>query len=140
MKLPDTLWQQQPEMRRLLDTLGSGEGDTRFVGGCVRDTLLGIPVADIDLATRLVPEEVLARLKQAGIKAVPTGLAHGTVTAVIRGKPVEVTTLRRDVSTDGRRATVAFTDDWREDAGCWSWRSQSSRSAPAPGRSPSSRD
>ena len=116
MKLPDAKWREGEDMRRLLATLGTAEGDTRFVGGCVRDTLLGIPVADVDLATRLLPEEVMRRLKQAGIKAVPTGLAHGTVTAVIRGKPVEVTTLRRDVSTDGRRATVAFTDDWREDA------------------------
>ena len=117
MKLPDAPWQDGEDMRRLLATLGSAEGDTRFVGGCVRDTMLGIPVADVDLATRLLPEEVIRRLDEARIKAVPTGLAHGTVTAVIRGKPVEVTTLRRDVSTDGRRATVAFTDDWREDAG-----------------------
>ncbi|WP_166040435.1 CCA tRNA nucleotidyltransferase [Sphingosinicella sp. YJ22] len=117
MKLPDAPWQGGEDMRRLLATLGAAEGDTRFVGGCVRDTLLGITVADVDLATRLLPEEVIRRLEQAGIKAVPTGLAHGTVTAVIRGKSVEITTLRRDVSTDGRRATVAFTDDWREDAG-----------------------
>jgi poly(A) polymerase len=103
-------------MRRLLDVLGAPGGDTRFVGGCVRDTLLALPVSDVDLATRLQPQEVLARLKAASIKAVPTGLAHGTVTAVIGGKPVEVTTLRRDVSTDGRRATIAFTEDWREDA------------------------
>jgi len=117
MKLLDAPWRSGDDMRRLLATLGAAEGGTRFVGGCVRDTLLGIPVADVDLATRLLPEEVIRRLEEAGIKAVPTGLAHGTVTAVIRGKPVEVTTLRRDVSTDGRRATVAFTDDWREDAG-----------------------
>ncbi len=116
MKLPDAPWQGGEDMRRLLATLGAADGDTRFVGGCVRDTLLGIAVADVDLATRLLPEEVMGRLKSAGIKVVPTGLAHGTVTAVIRGRPVEVTTLRRDVSTDGRRATVAFTDDWREDA------------------------
>ncbi len=117
MKLPDAPWQHGEDMRHLLATLGAAEGATRFVGGCVRDTLLGIPVADVDLATRLLPEEVIRRLKEASTKAVPTGLAHGTVTAVIRGRPVEVTTLRRDVSTDGRRATVAFTDDWREDAG-----------------------
>jgi poly(A) polymerase len=82
----------------------------------VRDTLLGLPVSDVDLATRLTPEEVMARLAKARIKAVPTGIAHGTVTAVVAGKPVEVTTLRRDVATDGRRATIAYTDDWREDA------------------------
>jgi poly(A) polymerase len=82
----------------------------------VRDALLGLPASDVDLATRLTPDEVVRRLARAGIKAVPTGIVHGTVTAVIGGAPVEVTTLRRDVATDGRRATVAFTEDWREDA------------------------
>jgi poly(A) polymerase len=103
-------------MKLLLDALGAKEGDTRFVGGCVRDTLLRLAVNDVDLATRLPPRDVLERLGKARIKAVPTGLAHGTVTAVVAGQPVEVTTLRRDVATDGRRATVAYTDDWREDA------------------------
>jgi poly(A) polymerase len=103
-------------MVELLRVLGAADGETRYVGGCVRDTLLNVEVNDVDLATRLKPEDVLARLRQANIKAVPTGLAHGTVTAVVAGKPVEVTTLRRDVSTDGRHATVAFTDDWAEDA------------------------
>lgn len=103
-------------MRHLLAALDAEGGETRYVGGCVRDTLLGLPVSDVDLATRLPPEEVIKRLKRAGIKAVPTGLAHGTITAVLRDGPVEVTTLRRDVSTDGRRATVAFTEDWQEDA------------------------
>jgi poly(A) polymerase len=116
MKLPGAEWRTRGGMRRLLDVLGAGEGDTRYVGGCVRDTLLGLPVSDVDLATRLRPDEVLERLRKAKIKAVPTGLAHGTVTAIVEGAPVEVTTLRRDVSTDGRRATVAYTDDWREDA------------------------
>jgi poly(A) polymerase len=102
-------------MAELISALGGGE-ITRFVGGAVRDTLLDLPVSDVDLATRLEPGQVVERLRAAGIKAVPTGIAHGTVTAVSAGKPVEVTTLRRDVSTDGRRATVAFTDDWREDA------------------------
>jgi len=103
-------------MDRLLDTLGAGAGATRFVGGCVRDTLLRLEVSDVDLATRLAPEEVVKRLQAARIKAVPTGIAHGTVTAVLAGAPIEVTTLRRDVATDGRRATIAFTEDWREDA------------------------
>ena len=116
MKLPQAEWRRRPELRRLLEVLGGGDGATRFVGGCVRDTLLGLPVSDVDLATRLAPQEVLERLEAAAIKAVPTGLAHGTVTAVIGGKPVEVTTLRRDVATDGRRATIAFTEDWRDDA------------------------
>jgi poly(A) polymerase len=102
-------------MAELIAALGGG-GETRFVGGAVRDTLLELPVSDVDLATRLAPTEVVERLRGAGIKAVPTGIAHGTVTAVSAGSPVEVTTLRRDVSTDGRHATVAFTDDWREDA------------------------
>ncbi len=102
-------------MAELLAVLGGGE-QTRFVGGAVRDTLLGLPVSDVDLATRLDPAEVVERLRAARIKVVPTGIAHGTVTAVAAGTPVEVTTLRRDVSTDGRRATVAFTDDWMEDA------------------------
>jgi poly(A) polymerase len=116
MRLPHADWRGRPEMRRLLDVLDAAAGETRFVGGCVRDTMLGLPVSDVDLATRLQPQEVLDRLRAASIKAVPTGLAHGTVTAVIGGKPVEVTTLRRDVATDGRRATIAYTDDWREDA------------------------
>lgn len=88
----------------------------RFVGGCVRDAVLGRDVKDVDAATPLLPEQVMGRLRENGIKAVPTGIEHGTVTAVVDGKPFEVTTLRRDVSTDGRRATVAYTDDWEEDA------------------------
>jgi len=90
--------------------------EARFVGGAVRDSLLGQAVADIDLATPLSPETVIARVREAGFKPVPTGIAHGTITAVLPDGPVEVTTLRRDVSTDGRHAVVAFTDDWREDA------------------------
>lgn len=116
MKLPRAAWQRRDGMKALLAALGAADGDTRYVGGCVRDTLLGLPVSDIDLATRLPPQEVLERLAGARIKAVPTGLAHGTVTAIVAGKPVEVTTLRRDVATDGRRATIAYTDDWREDS------------------------
>jgi poly(A) polymerase len=114
MKLPAADW--QTNMEHLLSVLGVEQGETRFVGGCVRDTLLGLAVSDVDLATRIAATEVLHRLKDSGIKAVPTGLAHGTVTAVISSQPVEVTTLRRDVSTDGRRATIAYTTDWREDA------------------------
>lgn len=103
-------------MARLLDALGADEGLTRYVGGAVRDALLELPVSDVDLATRLRPEEVVKRLQSAGLKAVPTGIEHGTVTAVSDGHPYEVTTLRRDVETFGRRATVAFTDDWQADA------------------------
>jgi poly(A) polymerase len=115
-KLPDAPWRHKAGMDRLLDALDAKAGATRFVGGCVRDALLGLAQSDIDLATRLTPQDVVARLQAAHIKAVPTGIAHGTVTAIPAGTPVEVTTLRRDVSTDGRRATVAFTDDWAEDA------------------------
>jgi poly(A) polymerase len=116
MKLPPQGWQKRPGMRRLLRALDAHKEMTRFVGGCVRDSLIEAEVSDIDLATRLRPETVIERLQRATIKAVPTGLAHGTVTAVIAGRPVEITTLRRDVATDGRRATIAYTDDWREDA------------------------
>jgi poly(A) polymerase len=116
MVLPDAPWRTRPGMARLLAVLGASEGETRYVGGCVRDALLGLAVSDVDLATRIAPGEVMSRLEAARIKAVPTGLAHGTITAVIGGAPVEVTTLRRDVATDGRRATIAYTEDWREDA------------------------
>jgi poly(A) polymerase/tRNA nucleotidyltransferase (CCA-adding enzyme) len=90
--------------------------ETRLVGGCVRDAVAGRPIADIDLATPRLPQDVIATLRAAGVTVAPTGLAHGTVTAVVDGRPVEITTLRRDVATDGRHATVAFTTDWREDA------------------------
>lgn len=109
-------WRKMRGMKRLLAALGADEGLTRYVGGAVRDDLLGLPINDIDLATRIAPAEVITRLEKARIKAVPTGIEHGTVTAVSDGHPFEITTLRRDVTTDGRRATVAFTDDWKEDA------------------------
>jgi poly(A) polymerase len=109
-------WRKKRGMSRLLAALGADEGLTRYVGGAVRDDLLGLAVNDIDLATRIPPDEVITRLEKARIKAVPTGIDHGTVTAISDGHPFEITTLRRDVSTDGRRATVAFTDDWKEDA------------------------
>lgn len=92
------------------------QGSLRFVGGCIRNALWGYSVGDIDLATTLEPEAVVAALKAASIRSVPTGLAHGTITAVIDGKPYEITSLRRDVETDGRRAVVAFTTHWAEDA------------------------
>jgi poly(A) polymerase len=116
MKLPAAPWRERAGMARLLEALEAPAGETRFVGGCIRDTLLRLPVSDVDLATRLQPEEVIRHLKRARIRAVPTGIAHGTVTAILDSGPVEVTTLRRDVSTDGRRATIAYTQDWQEDA------------------------
>lgn len=113
--LPEGGWRDRPGLPRLVGVLGGGS-QTRAVGGAVRDALLGIPHSDVDLATRLLPGEVIARLETADIRAVPTGLDHGTVTAITEGGPVEVTTLRRDVETDGRRAVVAFTDEWEADA------------------------
>lgn len=112
--LPDLPWRRDPAILRVLDALGAEQA--RAVGGAVRDSLYGAAVSDIDLATPLSPDVVTDRLMAAGIKVVPTGIAHGTVTAVVDGRPFEVTTLRRDVATDGRRATVAFSTDWAEDA------------------------
>jgi poly(A) polymerase len=106
-------WMTDAKTSAVLDALG---GEARFVGGAVRNALLGHDVSDIDIATALTPDEVTKRLTSAGLGAVPTGIEHGTVTAIASGKPFEVTTLRRDVATDGRRAVVAFTTDWREDA------------------------
>ncbi len=105
-----------PNVPGLAAVIAALNGQVRLVGGVVRDTLAGVATKDIDLATPLAPEAVMTALKAAGLKAVPTGLAHGTVTAVAEGRPFEITTLRRDVATDGRHAEVAFTDDWREDA------------------------
>ena len=120
--LPDRLapadWWQDAALLALctvLDPGGQGE-HARFVGGAVRDSLIGVPVKDVDIATIHPPHEVMRRLKEAGIRSVPTGIDHGTVTAILDRGPVEITTLRRDVATDGRRATVAFANDWREDA------------------------
>ena len=101
-----------PALRAVLAALP----EARVVGGAVRDALLGLEVADVDLATPRRPEEVIAALRQAGLRAAPTGIAHGTVTAIAQGRGFEVTTLRRDVATDGRHAVVAFTADWRADA------------------------
>lgn len=116
MILPDAPWRSRPGMARLLAALDAAQGETRFVGGCVRDTLLREQVSDVDLATRLQPQEVMTRLAKVGIKVVPTGLAHGTVTAVVAGHPVEVTTLRRDIAPRVRWTEIEFTEDWREDA------------------------
>jgi len=115
--LPAAEWTQRDDLAALVAALDpAGEGLVRYVGGAVRDTLLGLAVKDIDMATPLEPQTVIARLTAAGIRSVPTGLAHGTVTAVLASGPVEITTLRRDVSTDGRHATVAFSQEWAEDA------------------------
>ncbi|MBI2255811.1 MAG: CCA tRNA nucleotidyltransferase [Proteobacteria bacterium] len=109
-------WPQGQPAAKVLDALAAAGGEGRFVGGCVRDALLGREIRDIDIATNLDPEKVLMALAAAGLKAVPTGIKHGTVTAVADHIGFEVTTLRHDVETDGRHATVAFTDDWQQDA------------------------
>ena len=116
MTLDPAAWLDRPGVKRLLKALGGEHGEARLVGGAVRDLLLGEIPGDLDLATGHSPHEVVRRLEAAGIKAIPTGIEHGTITAVASGTLVEVTTLRADLATDGRRATVAFTDDWRGDA------------------------
>ena len=115
-RLPDAGWLGAPEVRAVMAALSDGGAVARFVGGCVRDTLAGRAVGDKDIATSAPPEVVLRLLEAAGLKAIPTGIDHGTVTAVANHVPFEITTLRHDVETDGRRARVAFTDDWLADA------------------------
>ena len=115
-RLAPQAWMQSEETQAVLAALTAEGAEARFVGGCVRDALLGRRVKDIDIATPLPPEAVMARLRAAGLGVVPTGLAHGTVTAIARHRPYEITTLRRDVESFGRHARVAFTDDWEADA------------------------
>lgn len=114
--LPSQAWAATPAGQALLAALDAEAGTTRLVGGAVRDALLGLTGADVDLATAFAPDEVMRRVAAAGLKPVPTGIAHGTITAVREGLIAEVTTLRRDIQSFGRHAEVAFTDDWREDA------------------------
>ncbi len=114
--LPSAPWRESEGLKALVAALSEGDDTPRIVGGAVRDSLLGLPVSDIDFATKLHPETVIGRLQAARIKAIPTGLDHGTITAVSQGQTFEITTLRRDVSTDGRRATVVFATEWEEDA------------------------
>ncbi|UAL10249.1 CCA tRNA nucleotidyltransferase [Caulobacter segnis] len=111
-------WMTLPKTKAVIAALEArgGPGCARFVGGCVRNTLMGKPVDDIDIATILTPDVVIEALEQAGLRAIPTGIDHGTITALSAGRPYEITTLRKDVATDGRRAVVAFTQDWSEDA------------------------
>ena len=105
-------WMTAPETLAVMAALG----EARFVGGAVRNALLGVGVADIDIAVPMPPSEVLARLVARNIKVVETGMDHGTVTAIVGSQAFEITSLRRDVETDGRHAVIAFTDDWAEDA------------------------
>lgn len=110
-------WLEAPSSRAVMSALETArKGASRYVGGSVRNTLRGLSADDVDIATQLLPEETVAALEAAGIRVIPTGIEHGTVTAFYKGVPVEITTLRRDVETDGRRAVVAFTQDWAEDA------------------------
>ena len=104
------------ETRAVMAALKADGGEARFIGGCVRDSILKRTIRDIDIATPQPPEQVIEKLERANIHVIPTGLAHGTVTAVLGHEHYEITTLRVDVETDGRRATVAFTDDWTMDA------------------------
>lgn len=112
IKLPDAM--SAPETSILFTIIG--QDHLRFVGGCVRDALLGRPIGDIDLATPLPPEKIILLCEKAGLKVIPTGIAHGTVTVRSGTRSYEITTLRRDISTDGRHAEVAFSADWHDDA------------------------
>lgn len=111
-------WLADPATQKVMAALKTDDpaDDARFVGGAVRNALLGRDADDVDIATPLLPDAVVRRLVAAGLRVVPTGIAHGTVTAVVCGKPFEITSLRRDIATDGRHATVAFGGSWLEDA------------------------
>lgn len=109
-------WLSSPASRAVTDMLTNAGYEAYFVGGCVRNALVGMPVSDLDLSTNARPEQVIALAEAAGLKAVPTGIDHGTVTVVSSGEPYEITTFRKDVETDGRRAVVAFADRLEDDA------------------------
>ena len=109
-------WLDDKHLQRLLVALKEGGEEARVAGGAVRNTLLGQPVADVDIAATTVPEETIRRAEAAGFKTAPTGIEHGTITVIAGGKPYEVTTLRADIETDGRRAKVIFGRDWKADA------------------------
>ncbi|AAK87992.2 poly(A) polymerase [Agrobacterium tumefaciens] len=109
-------WFEKPALKRIFALLNADGGEVRIVGGAVRNALMDLPVVDVDMATTVTPNVVVERAKAAGIKSVPTGIEHGTVTLVIDGEGFEVTTLRRDVETNGRHAQVAFGTDWQTDA------------------------
>ena len=115
--IADAAWLSESGLQKLLAILSQGGEEAQIAGGAVRNALLGQDVADIDIATTALPEETIRRVEAAGFKAIPTGIEHGTVTAIVDGRPVEITTLRADVVTDGRHATVAFGRDWKADAG-----------------------
>lgn len=115
-KVDVTDWFARPGARAVFDALEAANGEVRFAGGCVRDALIGRDVSDLDLATDLLPQQVVAALQAAGLGAKATGIEHGTIMAIADSTPYEITTLRLDIVTDGRHAKVAFTDDWAADA------------------------
>lgn len=114
--LPARVWMAEPGAAAVFAALARTGKEARFVGGCVRDGLIGRPVTDIDIATGALPDAVMAALIGAGLKALPIGIDHGTVTAVAGNRSFEITTLRQDIETDGRHAVVSFTEDWMTDA------------------------
>ncbi|MDP6343975.1 MAG: CCA tRNA nucleotidyltransferase, partial [Alphaproteobacteria bacterium] len=114
--IPVQEWMRAASTMAVFSALRAAGGTPRFVGGCIRDSLLGRPVKDIDIAVDQSPEDNLRLLAAAGIHTLPIGLDHGTVLAVVDRQHFEITTLRVDVETFGRQARVAFTDDWRADA------------------------
>jgi tRNA nucleotidyltransferase/poly(A) polymerase len=111
-----TSWLNDPAARRVCEAVQAGEFEIYFVGGCVRNALLGLADSDVDMSTNARPDDVTRLAKAAGLKAIPTGIDHGTITVVADGAPFEITTFRRDVETNGRRAVVAFSDDITDDA------------------------
>ena len=118
MTSPRPVWRNDPKLARLFAALGAPTVDVRAVGGCVRDAVMerDRPDSEIDIGTPEPPDAVTKRLEDAGLRALPTGIAHGTVTALVEGRTFEITSLRRDTACDGRHAAVEFTTDWQEDA------------------------
>ena len=117
MILKERRWFDKASTQKIIEILNSQEGhEARFVGGCVRDSIIGHPVSDIDIATTMPPKQVSDLLQEKQIKVIPTGIQHGTVTALLEGDSFEITTLREDINTNGRHAEVAYTNDWKKDA------------------------
>ena len=117
-QIKDKSWLAQPQVQKIYTVLNGNTDDPHalFVGGCVRNAVLGAPMSDVDLCTKYTPDVATDMLESADIKVIPTGIEHGTVTAVVDGRPFEITTLRKDIETDGRHAQVVFSDKWEEDA------------------------
>src|SRR5262245_57991066 len=115
LRVADSGWLHAPALARALSVLHNGGAEARVGGGAARNALMGLPLSDIDIATTAPPDEVVRRATASGLRAVPTGIDHGTVTLVVDGAPFEVTTLRQDIETFGRKAKVAFGRDWKAD-------------------------